>query len=195
MNFSNATEKTCDLNSLVSDLASKDSVTRQRARESLIAIRSNDVTTALVTELTDPREHVRWEAAKALAALRDPVSAPALVHALEDDSEDVRWLAAEGLVALGKAGLMAVLSGLQKRASSTAFCRSAHHVLYGCSQEGNAKTVAPVLTALAGPEPGISAPPAAYRALVNLKGIHDLSALDVSQFRERTSTLNSGAEY
>jgi hypothetical protein len=92
-----------------------------------------------------------------------------LVHALDDDNEDVRWLAAEGLVALRKTGLMAVLSGLIKRAGSTAFCRSAHHVLHGCSQEGNAKAIAPVLVALNGPEPGVCAPPAAYDALMELK--------------------------
>jgi HEAT repeat protein len=154
---------------LVSDLANKDPVARQRARESLVALGSNGVTSALVAELTDPREHVRWEAAKALVALKAPISAPALVNALDDDNEDVRWLAAEGLVALGKTGLMAVLSGLMKRSAATAFCRSAHHVLSGCSQEGNVKAIAPVLVALDGPEPGVCVPPAAYDALMDLK--------------------------
>jgi HEAT repeat protein len=154
---------------LVTDLANNDSVARQRARESLVALGSNEVTAALVAELTDPRQHVRWEAAKALAALKAPVSALALVHALDDDSGDVRWLAAEGLKALGRPGLMAVLSGLIKRAGSTAFCRSAHHVLHGFSQEGNANAIAPVLVALDGPEPAVVAPPAAYAALMDLK--------------------------
>lgn len=154
---------------LVTDLANNDPVARQRARESLVALGSNEVTSALVAELTDPREHVRWEAAKALADLKAPVSAPALVHALDDDNEDLRWLAAEGLIALGNTGLMAVLSGLIKRAGSTAFCQAAHHVLSGCSHEGNGKTIAPVLVALDGPEPGVCAPPAAYAALMDLK--------------------------
>ena len=167
--LSRPTRTTKVVDSLVADLANKDSVVRQRARESLVALGSNEVTTALVAELTDPREHVRWEAAKALAALKAPVAAPALVHALDDDSGDVRWLAAEALVALGKTGLMAVLSGLIKRASSTAFCRSAHHVLHDCSQEVNAEAIAPVLVALDGPEPGVCAPPAAYAALMDLK--------------------------
>jgi HEAT repeat protein len=157
------------VDSLVNDLANKDPVVRQRARESLVTLRTNEVTAALVAELTDPREHVRWEAAKALSALKDPVSAPALVNALEDENGDVRWLAAEGLISLGKTGLMAVLSGLEKRAGSTTFCQNAHHVLHGCSREGNAKTIAPVLVALSESEPGVSAPPAAYAALLALK--------------------------
>lgn len=169
MTASTPTDSQTEVDSLVADLANTNPVARQRARESLVALGSHEVTAALVLELIDPRDHVRWEAAKALSALTDPVSAPAMVHALEDDNGDVRWLAADGLVALGKTGLMAVLSGLIKRASSTAFCRSAHHVLSGCSQEGNANTIAPVLVALTGPEPGVCVPPAAYDALMDLK--------------------------
>jgi hypothetical protein len=157
------------VDALVTDLANTDSVARQRARESLVTLGSNEVTAALVAELIDPREHVRWEAAKALAALKAPVSAPALVNALDDDNQDIRWLAAEGLIALGRTGLMAVLSGLIKRAGSPAFCQSAHHVLQSCIQEGNAKAIAPVLAALDGPEPGVCAPPAGYAALMDLK--------------------------
>jgi HEAT repeat protein len=169
MPVSNLSDTKCSVDVLVGDLANTDPVVRQCARESLVALGSREVTAALVAELTDPREHVRWEAAKALSALKDPVSAPALVHALEDNDEDVRWLAAEGLIALGKTGSMAVLSGLIKRAGSTAFCRSAHHVLSGRSQEGSAKAIAPVLVALTGPEPGVFAPAAAYDALMDIK--------------------------
>lgn len=155
---------------LVTDLSNKDPVARQRARESLVALGSDEVTAALLTEITDPREHVRWEAAKTLAALKAPIAAPALVQALDDDNGDVRWLAAEGLIALGKTGVIAVLSGLTKRAGSTAFCQSAHHVLHGCSEAGIAKAIAPLLVALNGPEPGVCVPPAAYGALMELKG-------------------------
>lgn len=154
---------------LVAELASQNPVARQLARESLVTIKSNDVTAALVVELSDPREHVRWEAAKALAALKDPVSAPALVQALDDDSADVRWLAAEGLIALGKRGLMAVLSGLLKRATSITYCESAHHVLRACDQGRTAQTLRPVLAALSKSEPGVSVPPAAFAALLALK--------------------------
>ena len=154
---------------MVADLASENPVVRLTARESLIDLRLSRVTTALVGELVDPREHVRWEAAKALSVLADPVSAPALVQALEDDSEGVRWLAAEGLIALGKRGLMAVLSALTKRASSTTFCRSAHHVLREFDRGHTAGIIAPVLVALVESQPGVSAPVAAYSALVSLK--------------------------
>ena len=167
--FPNPTDATADVDSLVSDLANHDPVVRQRARESLVTLGASRVTAALVAELTDPREHVRWEVAKALAALADPVSALALVHALDDDNEDVRWLAAEGLIALGKTGVLAVLSGVTKRSGSTAFCRSAHHVLSHWPQAGNGNAIAPVLDALTGPEPGVCAPPAAYAALMDLK--------------------------
>jgi HEAT repeat protein len=161
--------KRINVDKLVATLASEDPVARQLARESLVAQRSSEVTAALVAELIDPREHVRWEAAKALSALADPVSAPALLHALDDDSGDVRWLAADGLISLGKKGLMAVLSGLTKRAASIAYCESAHHVLRACAEEGNADVIGPVLAALAESEPGISVPPAAYNALLDLK--------------------------
>lgn len=150
---------------LVAQLASEDAVERISARESLVALRSSDVTAALIGELIDPREHVRWEAAQALVALADPVSAPALVLALEDYHEGVRWLAAEGLIALGNQGVMVVLSALIKRATSTVFCEGAYHVLRACSDQRTVDIVAPVLLALSRSEPGISAPNAAYKAL------------------------------
>lgn len=154
---------------LVAELANRDPSARQLARESLVALRSNEVTAALVAELNDPRQHVRWEAAKALAAIADPVTTPALVQALEDDSDDVRWLAAEGLVALGESGVLAVLSALIKRAASVPLCESAHHVLRACDRGPTAENIAPVLAALSEAEPGVSVPPAAYAALLRFK--------------------------
>ena len=153
---------------LVHALSGHDALPPWSARRALEAI-GPAATPSLIPVLDSPDPITRWEAAKALSALKDPVSAPALVHALEDNDEDVRWLAAEGLIALGKTGSMAVLSGLIKRAGSTAFCRSAHHVLSGRSQEGSAKAIAPVLVALTGPEPGVFAPAAAYDALMDIK--------------------------
>lgn len=163
------TGKKFGIGRLVANLASQNPAVRLSARESLIDLRSSEVTRALVAELVDPREHVRWEAAKALSVLADPVSAPALVQALEDDNEGVRWLAAEGLISLGKKGLMAVLSALTKRASSTTFCHGAHHVLRNVDQGHVAEIIAPVLGALAESQPGVSAPVAAYNALICLK--------------------------
>lgn len=150
----------------IGQLADGDAVVRQESREQLVQRGGRDVTRALVTALIDPRTHVRWEAAKALQAIADPVAAPALMHALDDDDKDVRWVAAEGLIALDKVGLMAVLSGLIKRAGSFEYCKSAHHVLH--EMKAYAGTVAPVLEALEQSEAAVTAPPAAYEALVAL---------------------------
>jgi len=158
-----------DVDALVAQLASNDPVVREKARESLVALGSSEVTAALVAELSDPRDHVRWEAAKTLTALADPVSAPALANAMDDDNEDVRWVAAEGLIALGKTGVVAVLHVLPKRASSLTFRQSASHVLHGCAQFGYANILAPVNTALRDWEPGASTPLAAFNALSELK--------------------------
>jgi hypothetical protein len=157
------------LGELIEQLAEESPVARQSARDELVQLNGHDATRALVAELVDPRAHVRWEAAKALAAIADPIAAHGLTRALDDEDRDVRWVAAEGLIVLGKTGLMTVLSGLTKRAQSTAFCRSAHHVLREMRSRGYADVVAPVLGALEGPEPGVGAPPAAYGALVALK--------------------------
>jgi hypothetical protein len=154
---------------LIGGLSNKDPVVRGRSRETLVDIGGHEVTRALVQELIDPRRQVRWEAAKALTTIADPVAAPGLMHALEDDDQDVRWLAGEGLISLGRIGLMTVLSGLTKRAESLDFCKSAHHVLHGLSPRGYAPTVEPVLRALETSEPEVTAPAAAYEALMALK--------------------------
>lgn len=155
---------------LVAELECNDPVQREVARLALVRIGTFEVTAALVAELLDPRQHVRWEAAKALGALRDPVSAPALLEALDDNDEDVRWVAAEGLIALGLQGLLAALHGLTKHAHSTAFRKSAHHVLRELRQrEEFPALIAPVLAALEESAPSLSAPPAAYHALMALK--------------------------
>lgn len=162
-------ERTSELNQIcrwVERFADNDGVVREKSRHELVRLGGPDVTRAVVTALIDPRTHVRWEAAKALEAIADPVSAPALMHALEDEDEDVRWVAAEGLIRLNKVGLLTVLSGLMKRARSTAFCTSAHHVLH--EMNVYADLVAPVLRALEQSEPGVTVPPAAYHALVVL---------------------------
>lgn len=158
------------ISSLIEELASSDPVARQQAREKLGRIGGHDVTQALVGELVDPRRQVRWEAVKALAVLGDPIAAPALLHALEDHDSDVRWVAAEGLIGLGHIGLLTVLSGLTRRARSIEFCRSAHHVLHDLKKHGHAEVIAEVLAALDQDEPQTAAPPAAHRALEELKG-------------------------
>jgi HEAT repeat protein len=158
-----------EITKLVAQLSSTDPAARQRARESLVKLAGRDATQPVSIELTDPRPHVRWEAAKTLAAIADPMAAYSLLHALDDEDQDVRWLAAEGLGALGRVGLLTTLSGLTRQARSLDFCHSAHHALHNLRQEGNADVVNPVLKALESSEPEVTAPVAAYGALVALK--------------------------
>ena len=158
--------ETASIEELIENLASDDPVAREKSREQLVIQGGPVATRALVRKLVDPNDHVRWEAAKALSEIADPVAAPALMHAMEDDNEDVRWLAAEGMVALGEVGLVTTLSGLIKRARSIEFCKSAHHVMHHLAQQGHADITSPVLEALQTSEPEITAPTAAYKALL-----------------------------
>lgn len=157
------------LGALLQKLSSEDALQRQEAREQLVEIGGPTVTRELVAALSDPDKQVRWEAAKALTGIADPVAAPGLMHALEDDDQDVRWLAGEGLIALGRSGLMTVLSGLMRRARSLDFCKGAHHVLHDLKTKGYGEIVEPVLKSLETSQPEVTAPVAAYEALVALK--------------------------
>lgn len=157
-----------NINSLVTQLSSPDKESRVAARESLVEIGGQVVTRALVVELLDPRQEVRWEAAKALASIGDPIAALPLLHAMDDEDHDVRWLATEGLIALGKTGLLSVLSGLTRQSRSQQFCAAAHHVLRELKKKFDSKLIASVLAALDGPEPAVSAPVSAFKALQQL---------------------------
>ncbi len=158
-----------EVSTLIAQLASSEPVTRQKARASLVSRGGHDVTRAVAAELVDPRRHVRWEAAKALVEIADPIAAHALLLALEDKDQDVRWLAAEGLAALGETGLLTVLSGLTRRATSLEFCQGAHHVLHELKPKGHDEIMDRVLKALEASEPEVAAPVAAYDALVAIK--------------------------
>ncbi|MFG0287771.1 MAG: HEAT repeat domain-containing protein [Rhodopirellula sp. JB044] len=154
----------------VADLASGDGVVRDQARKHLVAKRGPDVVRALIGELVDPRKRVRWEAAKALTEIGDPVAALPLVHAMTDSDDEVAWLAAEGVASLGDIGLTAVLSGIARDCGSLEYCKVAHHCLKVFRKLGQHEDViAPVMSALEGYEPKLSAPVAAYRALQELK--------------------------
>ena len=109
----------------IEELASKDGVVRERARKALVSANSHEVVHALIAELVDPRNQVRWEAAKALSEIADPVAAIPLVHAMHDENSDVAWVASEGIAAMGEPGLLAVLSGLT-RVASTVVVRHHH---------------------------------------------------------------------
>jgi hypothetical protein len=160
-----------EVSTLIKQLGSKDPVERQKARETLVKRGGPEVTRALCAELTDPRPHLRWEAAKGLTAIGDPVASLGLLHALEDNNQDVRWVAAEGLVALGEHGLLTVLSGLTRRARSPEFCESAYHALHKMKKSGHAEVIDPVLIALEGSEPEVTAPVAADKALAAMKNV------------------------
>jgi HEAT repeat protein len=152
------------LTKLVELLASDDATVRMGAREKLVEDGGHQVVRALVSELLDHRDHVRWEAAKALHAIADPAAASALLNAIDDNNEDVRWVASEGVIALKRIGMLAVLHGLIRRSDSPEFCKSAHHILRELQSE-NPEVVATVLAALSGPEPPVSTPIAALKAL------------------------------
>jgi hypothetical protein len=153
----------------ISQLAHNDPALRPSIRDELVRLNGHEVTQALVAELNHPQAQVRWEAAKSLLALADPIAAPGLLHTLEDEDPDVRWVSAEGLVALGETGLITVLSGLTRRARSPEFCMCAHQVRHDLKKKFHADVISPVLVALEGAEPALSAPVAAYTALTRLK--------------------------
>ena len=159
-----------EMRTLLEQLASEDGMLRQHARESLVEAKSNEVTHALIAELIDPRKRVRWEAAKALSEIGDPVAALSLVHTMDDEEADVAWVAAEGVAAMGRPGLLAVLSGLTRKSRSGSFYKAAHHSLQELRKHGQeVSTVEPVIEALEGIEPSLSASVAAYKALQTLR--------------------------
>jgi HEAT repeat protein len=167
---------------LVHELQSKEPAARERARKSLVEMRSEEVAAALVAELESPHKQVRWEAAKALVSLAEPSSAPALVSALEDQSEEVRWLASDALIMLGIHGVLAVLKALMRRARSSALCEGAHHVLRAIDHGPYAAIVAPVMNALHAAEPGAAAPPAAFHAWLAMETV--LHAMQLAESRK-----------
>jgi HEAT repeat protein len=86
-----------NIESLMDMLASKNSVTRQRARKSLVTLGKPAVLSLTRALKNSKLNHLRWEAAKTLGAIGDTKAIPSLVQALEDSDMDVTWLAAEGL--------------------------------------------------------------------------------------------------
>jgi len=161
------TNESEEIPTLLEGLRSASPVQRENARQRLVAI-GNAAVPSLIRHLGDRASHVRWEAAKALGKIADPISATALVNALEDKDSDVRWLAAVGLIALGRRGLPPLLAALIQRPDSEWLREGAHHVCYDLTMTRDAGLVRPVLEALAAPEPELTLPEAAYRALAAL---------------------------
>ena len=150
----------------IAELSHESACVRESARTELVALGGDDVIRALIDALDDSHMQVRWEAAKALLALANPVSTTALVNALDDENDGVRLNAAEALIAMKATGLRAVLRGLAMNATSVEFCHSAHHVLHKLQSLSN--LICPVIESLKTSQPAVTAPPAAYQALLAL---------------------------
>ncbi|MCK9519291.1 MAG: HEAT repeat domain-containing protein [Dehalococcoidia bacterium] len=154
--------------SLLDGLHSRDAATAQRAREQLVEM-GDSALPYLIGLLSDSSPRARWEAAKALAQLCPPEAAPALVQSLTDDDGGVRWIAAETLARCGPPAIDALFHELLRHSESVWLREGAHHVLTEKQHNGTLPSQArPVLVALEGIEPTVSAMNAAARALDDL---------------------------
>ncbi len=157
--------------SLIDNLAGRDPVVREKAREALSAI-GKPAVPSLIQLLAHRRPHVRWEAAKALCAIADPIAATALVNALDDADSDVCWVAAKGLTALGREGLQPLLAALLERGQSAWFRQGAHHVCHTLALRRELRPILrPLLAAFHRFEPQVAVPLAAYTALSKLRDL------------------------
>ena len=136
-----------EIESLISDLANKDSVARIKARASLVSYGHRAVGT-LLEALSSKKQWVRWEAAKALSQIHDPSSINGLISALRDEMFDVRWLAAEGLIAIGSKSLIPLLQALIDYPDSVWIMEGAHHVLHDIEKGDLEEVLQPVLSGL-----------------------------------------------
>jgi len=151
---------------LISRLNDPSAVVRETSRNQLIEAGDESVVRALIELLSHRESRCRWEAALALRKIASPIAAEALMNAMDDEDPNVRWVASLAISALGMVGIRTVLSGLTKRAQYVAFRDSAHHVLRdlrSCSL-----VVEKVLESLASPDPALTAPCAAYNAMLEL---------------------------
>ena len=135
--LSNQELNNTNLESLMEMLASKDGLTRTKARKSLIALGKPAVPSLIRTLQNSKMDHLRWEAAKTLGAIGDTKAIPPLVKALEDSDHDVAWLAAIALKKFKKAAWPTLLRALIKRRSDSVLLRQgAHHVLRNQKEDG-----------------------------------------------------------
>jgi HEAT repeat protein len=149
-------------------LASHDVLARDRARQQLVEI-GPPALEALLGALTSTSESVRWEAARAIGQIRHPAAVEALIKSLEDPTFAVRWLAAQGLIEIGLPSAGPLLRALLAEDWDNIWLRQgAHHVLRSMLSGSVGTVLAPVVAALEGPEPAVTVPIAAYRALGEL---------------------------
>jgi hypothetical protein len=159
-----------NIDPLMEMLASKDGVTRTKARKSLVALGKIAVPSLISTLQNSKLDHLRWEAAKTLGAIGNIKAIPSLVKALEDSDHDVAWVAAVALKKFKKAAWPALLRVLIKRKSHSVFlCQRVHHVFRNQKEEGFNDLLAVLTKALeSGTDPGSTAI-AAYDILKQMK--------------------------
>ena len=152
-----------DVEALVGMLASRNGLTRQKARKSLVAMGTPAVPCLAHALQQSSSKHVRWEAAKALGAISNASTIPVLVEALEDSDADVAWLAAEALRKFRKAAWPALLQRLLKKgAVSEALIQGAHHVFGKQKEDGFNDVQEALVKALGSSEGSEAIPLAAY---------------------------------
>lgn len=159
------------METLVGELASKDVMERETARQRLVKI-GKPAVKALVAALAHPHKQVRWEAAKTLEAIADPASVLPLVETLQDEDSDVRWVVGEALIALGSDAVVPVLKGLLVDPDNpTGLYENAHQVLHALATGTLHPILVPVLRALKCSEPEVNVPTVAEEALGSLASI------------------------
>jgi len=154
---------------LVQNLGSANAAERIRTRAELAKL-GRAAVPVLLSALDAPRQHVRWEAAKTLAEIADPAAAQRLVASLGDEDTDVRWVVAVALISVGSAALRPLLTTLTKSEPPEGLYPGAHHVLHDLAkQQDLAALLRPVLSTFHEPEPAVSVPLAAAKALKEMK--------------------------
>jgi HEAT repeat protein len=168
-NTKNKQTEVDDRDSLIANLASKESIVRIKARASLVSLGHQSVG-PLLKALSSRNQWVRWEAAKALSQIHDPSSVNGLVRALRDKTFDVRWLAAEGLIAIGRKSIVPLLQALVDYSDSVWMREGAHHVLHELCRGDIKQVLQPVLAALEDIETPVEVPFIAKKALDRMEG-------------------------
>lgn len=156
------------IKTLIEDLASRDILILQRARESLVALGKTAVPT-LLQAAHDSNDQVRWEAMRVLGEIHDLATAPALVQALTDENFVVRWIASEALASMGRQALIPLLYELVERPDDVWLRRGVHRVLGTLSRGDLTKLLNPVIKVLEDIEPSLQVPIAAINALHGLE--------------------------
>ncbi len=158
------------IESLISDLSSTEAIVRQRARHRLVSIGASAVSkVAALAESEDV--HVRWECAKTLADIADPSSIATLIQLLEDKDRGITWDAALGLIAIGQPAAKPVLQAVIDRTQHFSIVSGAHHVLHAMCKTSWGASLRPVYEALDSPEPSVTAPAEALKALEALEAM------------------------